>query len=39
MGDLLFALAQVISVLLLIGGFVVITWYGWFRPTEDRQDD
>jgi hypothetical protein len=39
MGDLLYALAQVISVLLLVAGFVLISWYGWLRSWENRRDD
>lgn len=39
MWDLLFALAQVASVLVLVAGFLMITWYGWSRYWDDRLDD
>ncbi|MGH8665729.1 MAG: hypothetical protein ACREUX_15815 [Burkholderiales bacterium] len=39
MWDLLFALAQVVSVLGLIAGFALISWYAWSRSMDDRLDD
>jgi hypothetical protein len=39
MWDLLFALAQVVSVLVLVAGFLLINWYAWSRYGDDRLDD
>jgi hypothetical protein len=39
MWDLLFALAQVFSILLVVAGFVLATWYGWTRSLDDSGDD
>jgi hypothetical protein len=39
MEELLFALAQVVSVLLLVAGFVLVTWHGWSGPSDDQPDD
>jgi hypothetical protein len=39
MWDLLFALAQVVSVLVLVAGFLLINWYAWSRYRDDRLDD
>jgi hypothetical protein len=39
MWDLLFALAQVFSILFVVAGFVLATWYGWTRSLDDSSDD
>jgi hypothetical protein len=39
MWDLLLALAQVMSVLALVAGFGLASWYGWSRSWDDRGDD
>lgn len=39
MWDILFALAQLLSFGLVIAGFVLVTWYGWSRSSDDPADD
>ena len=39
MWDLLLAFAQVLSVVLLIAGFGLATWYTWSGSGEERSDE
>jgi hypothetical protein len=39
MWELLFALAQVVSVLALVAGFGLISWHAWSRSFDDSLDD
>ena len=39
MWDLLLALAQIVSVLLVVAGFGLVTWYRWWHSTEQPPDD
>jgi len=39
MWDLLLALAQVLSVVVVIAGFGLVTWYTWSGPSDERNDD
>ena len=39
MWDLLLAFAQTVSVLLVVAGFGLVTWYGWSHSREDPPDE
>jgi hypothetical protein len=39
MWELLYALARVVSILLVIAGFGLVTWYAWPHPPDDLPED
>lgn len=39
MWEFLYAVAQLVSVLLLIAGFGLVAWYGGWHWPDDRGDD
>ena len=37
--DLVVAAVQLLSIVFVIAGFGLVTWYGWTRSSDDQGDD